>query len=75
MYCISTTLILGAFRKANTDLGPLSFVCNNAGIIDEHNWRRCVDINLVNNIYVNIFNYTGMNSVHIHVFVKHIKLF
>ncbi|XP_006811600.1 15-hydroxyprostaglandin dehydrogenase [NAD(+)]-like [Saccoglossus kowalevskii] len=35
-----------AFTKTKELFGGLDIVCNNAGIIDEFNWERCVDINL-----------------------------
>ncbi|XP_020312247.1 15-hydroxyprostaglandin dehydrogenase [NAD(+)] [Oncorhynchus kisutch] len=35
-----------AFQKTVEAFGGLDIVCNNAGIIDEMNWEKCVSINL-----------------------------
>ena len=39
--------LAGAFTKVKEELGQLDIVCNNAGILDESQWRKCVDVNLV----------------------------
>ena len=36
-----------AFRTVSRKLGPLNLVVNNAGIADEGNWRKTIDIDLV----------------------------
>uniref|UniRef100_A0A8D7ZGB5 15-hydroxyprostaglandin dehydrogenase [NAD(+)] n=1 Tax=Leptochiton asellus TaxID=211853 RepID=A0A8D7ZGB5_9MOLL len=37
----------GVFDDAKDTLGPLDIVINNAGIVDEINWRSCVNVNLM----------------------------
>lgn len=36
-----------AFAKTADKFGGLDMVCNNAGIGNEKNWRKMIDINLV----------------------------
>ncbi|XP_072446497.1 15-hydroxyprostaglandin dehydrogenase [NAD(+)]-like isoform X2 [Chiloscyllium punctatum] len=36
-----------AFKKTIENFLRLDIVCNNAGIADETNWQRCLDLNLV----------------------------
>lgn len=36
----------GAFEKTAERFGRIDIVCNNAGITDEHNWEKMVDVNL-----------------------------
>ncbi|XP_078086801.1 15-hydroxyprostaglandin dehydrogenase [NAD(+)]-like isoform X2 [Mustelus asterias] len=47
-----------AFNKTVENFQRLDIVCNNAGIGDETNWQRCVDINLVSVIRG---TYLGLN--------------
>ncbi|XP_041049276.1 15-hydroxyprostaglandin dehydrogenase [NAD(+)]-like isoform X2 [Carcharodon carcharias] len=47
-----------AFKKTVENFLQLDIVCNNAGIGDEKNWERCVDINLVSMIRG---TYLGLN--------------
>lgn len=50
MYCFflfSVTLQRTVFEKAVTKYGKLDIVVNNAGVVDEKNWHKAVDINLV----------------------------
>lgn len=47
------------FRKTKSSFSSVDLVVNNAGIVDEQNWQKCIDINLVRIqqiYYVNIFN-------------------
>ncbi|XP_048399866.1 15-hydroxyprostaglandin dehydrogenase [NAD(+)]-like [Stegostoma tigrinum] len=37
----------GAFKKTTENFLQLDIVCNNAGVGNETNWQRCLDINLV----------------------------
>ena len=34
-----------AFEETKKAFGRIDIVCNNAGIIDEENWEKCIDIN------------------------------
>ncbi|XP_072368749.1 15-hydroxyprostaglandin dehydrogenase [NAD(+)]-like isoform X1 [Scyliorhinus torazame] len=47
-----------AFKETAENFKQLDIVCNNAGIGDETNWQRCVDINLVSMIRG---TYLGLN--------------
>ncbi len=35
------------FKRANETLGRIDITVGNAGIINEHEWEKCIDINLV----------------------------
>ncbi|XP_048736491.2 15-hydroxyprostaglandin dehydrogenase [NAD(+)]-like [Ostrea edulis] len=35
------------FKQAKSSFGQINIVVNNAGVVDEENWQRCLDINLV----------------------------
>ena len=37
-----------AFKRAENELGKMDIVVNNAGISDESQWRKMIEINLVN---------------------------
>ena len=36
-----------AFQNTKEEFGGIDIVCNNAGVVNEGNWRTMVDINLV----------------------------
>jgi NAD(P)-dependent dehydrogenase (short-subunit alcohol dehydrogenase family) len=38
---------VNVFSRTKEEFGGLHIVCNNAGIGDEENWRKMIDINLV----------------------------
>ena len=41
--------LLESYEKVETILGKLDIVVNNAGILTEVNWKKMIDVNLVNN--------------------------
>ena len=48
---------LDVFEVARQTYGYIDLVANNAGIADEVNWRKMVDINMVGTSYLNIPRY------------------
>ena len=42
--------VAGAFQRTTETFGTLDIVVNNAGILDEIDWEKEVDINLVRHI-------------------------
>jgi NAD(P)-dependent dehydrogenase (short-subunit alcohol dehydrogenase family) len=41
-----------AFRKTKEAFGTIDIVVNNAGILDDHHWRRQIGVNVVRERYL-----------------------
>lgn len=56
MICAEIHLQRSAFVRAVEKYGKLDIVVNNAGVVDEINWQRTVNVNLVFDITLRVYD-------------------